>query len=116
MRVFIETDLKPLLESGQRVSIFEMGFGTGLNALLTLMEGQHQHRSIYYTAIEAYPLENSLVQQLNYCELLKRPEMKYIFNQMHKSAWDKEIPLSPNFTLNKLKCFLPEYSGSQQFD
>jgi tRNA U34 5-methylaminomethyl-2-thiouridine-forming methyltransferase MnmC len=116
MHVFIEAGLQPLLESGQQISIFEMGFGTGLNALLTLLESQRQHRSIYYTAIEAYPLENSLVQQLNYCELLKRPETQYIFNQMHESSWEEEISLSPDFTLNKQKCSLTEYAGPQQFN
>src|SRR5215510_6915499 len=53
-------------------TILEVGFGTGLNALLTLIEADKHKNRIYYTGIEPHPLEESEVIQLNYCEQLKK--------------------------------------------
>ena len=116
MHVFIEGGLLPLLRSGHQVNIFELGFGTGLNALLTLINTQQYPQPIHYTAVEAFPLENSLVEELNYCEILKRADMKRAFLQMHESSWNEEVILSPLFTLKKIKSSLLEYSTSELFN
>jgi tRNA U34 5-methylaminomethyl-2-thiouridine-forming methyltransferase MnmC len=116
MHVFIEAGLLPLVKSKQQIFIFEMGFGTGLNAFLTLLNSLQQQQSIYYTAIELFPLENLLVQQLNYCEVLGRPDMENVFHKMHESAWNEEVIFSPLFTFKKVKCSLLDYSSTQQFD
>ncbi len=62
--VFIEAGLKQLDKS--TIRILEMGFGTGLNALLTLAETNESDKSIYYTGIEKYPLERAITDSLNY--------------------------------------------------
>ena len=48
-------------------SVLEVGFGTGLNALLTLIEADNHKNRIYYTALELYPLSETVTDQLNYC-------------------------------------------------
>src|ERR1044072_1680114 len=54
-------------------NVLEVGFGTGLNALLTLIEADNHKNRIYYTAIEPYPLNEIEVSQLNYCVQLHKP-------------------------------------------
>src|SRR4051812_38854630 len=51
--------------------VFEMGFGTGLNALLTAAEAARMGLQVYYEAIEAFPLDTAITDQLNYCEQLQ---------------------------------------------
>src|SRR6185295_13160489 len=70
LHVFIQAGLNQTLSRHSAVSILEMGFGTGLNALLTLMEAEASKKSVHYTSIELYPLEREQIKILNYCEQL----------------------------------------------
>ena len=96
--------------------IFEMGFGTGLNALLTLMEAERLQRKVFYTAIESNPLDADMTSQLNYCDQLNRPDLKNAFTILHTCNWDKDISISAFFTIKKLKTSLQEFSTNQIFD
>jgi tRNA U34 5-methylaminomethyl-2-thiouridine-forming methyltransferase MnmC len=95
--------------------IFEMGFGTGLNALLTLMEAEKLQRKIFYHAVELYPLEKDMIDQLNYCDQLQRPDLKNVFLELHSAEWEKEKLIAPFFTLRKSKTSLANYSSSTSF-
>lgn len=103
--VFIEAGYRHWLASaGQPAAglrILEMGFGTGLNALLTLIESQERQLPAVYETIEAYPLEAGLLPQLNYCRQLNRPELQPLFEQLHSLPWNREIAVTPFFTLHK---------------
>jgi tRNA U34 5-methylaminomethyl-2-thiouridine-forming methyltransferase MnmC len=70
--VFIEKGLKHILtkQNFSELFILEIGFGTGLNALLTFMEAENLNAKINYTSLEAFPLEIELVNTLNYVEQL----------------------------------------------
>ncbi len=61
--IFIEAGLNYLPNTA--LSILEVGFGTGLNALLTLIEGQRKQKKIQYTGLEKYPLNASITNNLN---------------------------------------------------
>ena len=56
MHVFIEAGLRMRMQETQQLNVLGIGFGTGLNALLTCLESDNQKISIDYTAVEAYPL------------------------------------------------------------
>jgi len=84
------------------VRIFEVGFGTGLNALLTFINSNNQTREIFYTAIEKDPLPDSLIYSLNYKDLVSN-EYSQIFKQLHSSEWNVPERINENFTLLKLK-------------
>jgi tRNA U34 5-methylaminomethyl-2-thiouridine-forming methyltransferase MnmC len=101
--VFIESGLKYLLPQSQKkeISILEIGFGTGLNALLTSLEAKNNDLKIYYEGIEAFPLPMETIAQLNYPELLKSEESKIIFNQLHQAHWNTTQLISSNFQLHK---------------
>jgi tRNA U34 5-methylaminomethyl-2-thiouridine-forming methyltransferase MnmC len=95
------------------IRIFEMGFGTGLNALLTQIWADTHQRMVRYTSIEAYPLGPEVWQQLNYGTQLQRPDA---FHQLHTSAWQQPIMLSENFQLAKWQSDLVSFETSQRFD
>ena len=52
--IFIDMGLK--VSATARPHILEIGFGTGLNALLTLETAEKEKRPVHYTGIELYPL------------------------------------------------------------
>lgn len=84
------------------ISVFEVGFGTGLNAFLTLLDSRMSGKTIHYTTIEAYPLDESIIRNLNYAD--KYTEVEHdLFYQLHASDWNKEIPMTNQFYLTKLE-------------
>lgn len=83
--------------------IFEMGFGTGLNALLTLEYALQHQQEIYYHAVETDPLAPQEASLLNYTHQLSNPSLKELFEKMHRSSWDLEVMVHPLFTLHKTK-------------
>lgn len=95
--------------------VLEIGFGTGLNALLTLIEADKYKNRIYYTAIELYPLNESEVKQLNYCEQLNLPHYQQLFEKMHQVEWNELYEISWNFRLTKIKTDLHEFSTENSF-
>ena len=70
MHVFINEGLKQLSKSS--IYVFEMGFGTGLNTILTLIEGKKNSFDITYHSIDHHPLEKKLVSQLNHLEFIEQ--------------------------------------------
>jgi tRNA U34 5-methylaminomethyl-2-thiouridine-forming methyltransferase MnmC len=116
MHVFIEAGLRPFLHQQQTLLVFEMGFGTGLNALLTLIEAEVHQQEIIYQSVEAFPLEKETITQLNYCEQLKQPLYKPVFEQLHSSPWNEPVALTPWFTIQKNNTDLFRLSTSQLFN
>ena len=81
-------------------NIFEVGFGTGLNAFLTYNESKLiLDTKLMYTSVEPYPLKLSEIHQLNYSK--KLDDNDKIFNFIHHSKWNSPVELSKNFTLTK---------------
>ena len=99
--VFIESGL--LFSTKQEVTILEIGFGTGLNALLSLIAGEKAAKHIQYIGIEKYPLRPEEYSVLNYGELLSETGKKQLL-QLHACAWESEQHISDQFILQKLAC------------
>lgn len=111
--VFIEAGLKQF--KNRHIRILEMGFGTGLNALLTLAETNKSNISIYYTGIEKYPLESTIIESLNY-ESIIDPTWKGMLKLIHDSPWQQEVLIKPEFILKKLQCDMNEMELADEFD
>ena len=99
--VFIGAGFNCLAGKKTPVRLLEIGFGTGLNALLTYFEALKNNRAVQYTALEAFPLEPGIVQRLNYPELLDEPDAARIFLELHERPWNRAVRLSGSFTLEK---------------
>lgn len=100
--VFIGAGLMPVLTGAEgSIRVFEMGFGTGLNALLTLMGSSG--REIYYETVDEAPLAMDTVKQLNYCLVLGRPDLQPVYERIHAASWGEEVEIVPGFVLLKVK-------------
>ncbi|GAA0891584.1 tRNA (5-methylaminomethyl-2-thiouridine)(34)-methyltransferase MnmD [Fulvivirga kasyanovii] len=112
--VFIEMGLKYRINQGLKSAhIFEVGLGTGLNALLTAEFAFKYQIQIRFTSIEAFPVGYELVEQLNYASYLEAPEAKSWFETIHKSTWNEDVIINPFFTLHKVQAKLEEYQAPQ---
>ena len=95
--------------------IFEVGFGTGLNAFLTYKESKFKSNiNLTYSSIEAHPLKFSEIQKLNYCKNLN--ESDEIFNLIHQSEWNSPVQLSDNFTLIKNNSAIQDFNININLD
>jgi len=101
IHVFIEAGLKPLLKQYETIYIFEMGFGTGLNALLSLQQALQSNQKIFYYTVELFPLKPGEYNQLNYAQQLRDDSLQFYFLEMHKCEWEKNVPIHSLFTLHK---------------
>ncbi|MCL1850355.1 MAG: tRNA (5-methylaminomethyl-2-thiouridine)(34)-methyltransferase MnmD [Bacteroidetes bacterium] len=102
MHIFINAGLcSDTINHLETVSILEIGFGTGLNALLTCFKAQELHKKIYYEALELYPLTLQEAEQLNYPSLLPYSNGKEIFTALHNAEWNTEEKISETFILHK---------------
>lgn len=83
------------------VEVLEIGFGTGLNALLCCLEAEKTGTATRYTTLEPFPLTEAFAATLNYPEILNHPEGKEIFGRIHSCPWDVMNVISPRFTIKK---------------
>ena len=102
MHVFIAAGLSNLI-SKSVVNVFEMGFGTGLNALVSLDFGITNGININYTSIEKYPLSFETVKQLDYPSLLNTMDISTLHAEIHNSEWGKSVQIHPHFVLKKIE-------------
>lgn len=100
--VYLQAALLPLLSATTReeISVLDIGFGTGLNALLSFREARQQQRKLRYTALELYPLSKAEISHLNHGELLS---MQKEFTDIHQAVWEEEVKIDSYFTLHKMQ-------------
>jgi len=91
------------------IRILEIGFGSGLNAWLTLCEAEASGRQIEYTAIERYPVSPRVAARLQYTD-------DPLFMRLHDTAWGGRQPISPHFTLEKIEADLGDCHFDATFD
>ncbi|MFZ2906443.1 MAG: tRNA (5-methylaminomethyl-2-thiouridine)(34)-methyltransferase MnmD [Cyclobacteriaceae bacterium] len=103
--VFIEKGLHVAAAKNTSLKILEIGFGTGLNALLTLQHAQVSQRTIDYTSLEAFPVPEEIWSALNYTQT---PESKDLFEKLHRAGWNDKTVILPNFYLQKLHTTLQQ--------
>ncbi|MEQ9187385.1 MAG: tRNA (5-methylaminomethyl-2-thiouridine)(34)-methyltransferase MnmD [Cryomorphaceae bacterium] len=86
------------------ITLLEVGFGTGLNALLTALKAQRNQ--VHYITLETYPLPVDITSRLNYVERIHGEGVNRLFQDMHASAWEQKIQITEGFTLEKRRCSL----------
>jgi len=104
MHVFIGSGLEQCTKD--EITIFEVGFGTGLNALLSLMH--RGSRQICYYSIERYPLSEDEYSKLNFATQLS-PDLESAFLAMHRVPWNESVEIKPGFSLCKIDGDLPGF-------
>lgn len=112
--VFIKNGLS--LFANQKISILEIGFGTGLNCFITFLEAPKMNLAIDYVGVEAYPLAAEEVEKMNYVDQLEAAEFSTVFNKMHQQNWEVKAEISPDFSLTKRKQFFNEINDDNKFN
>lgn len=103
--VFIKNGLDYVCQANQKdsISVFEVGLGTGLNALLSVEYAMSNHVKIHYTSIEAYPVDWPLASQLNYPARMDFENSDDYFQKIHLSDWNEMTFINDYFDLLKIQ-------------
>ncbi|WP_299767387.1 tRNA (5-methylaminomethyl-2-thiouridine)(34)-methyltransferase MnmD [uncultured Dokdonia sp.] len=107
---------KPSYKKEMPVAILEMGFGTGLNALLTFFEAKKTKTPILYTGIEAYPITSEEIDAMEYVSLLKEEEAQQIYDELHTTVWESQEAISTSFQLTKREQRFKNIEDKEVFD
>lgn len=118
LHVFIKTGLHHYFEkhAPTEISLLEIGFGTGLNALLTFFEAEKNSVKINYTGVEAYPVSTTELELLDYAKLMTQENASANFQKLHQAPWEERAEISAFFSLQKEKKFFREISAEKEFD
>ena len=112
--VFIKNGLD-LFQDQKKISILEIGFGTGLNSFITFLETK-QKEQVNYVGVEAYPVVAEEVKQMNYVYELNALKDQSIFELMHTCDWEIEKSLTSNFNLTKKKQFFQDITDENCYN
>ncbi|HNS18249.1 MAG TPA: tRNA (5-methylaminomethyl-2-thiouridine)(34)-methyltransferase MnmD [Bacteroidales bacterium] len=116
LHIFIQCGLRELPSSAGTLRIFEMGFGTGLNALLTYFHTLGSARQVDYTGLDALPLKDDLYGQLNYAECLDFKDAEEVFSRICFAPWEQKIAVGSHFFLTKHRARIEDYLPDGSFD
>jgi tRNA U34 5-methylaminomethyl-2-thiouridine-forming methyltransferase MnmC len=114
LHVFIKNGLLAVNKNLPEIKILEMGFGTGLNAILTYRENQVLQKHIHYSTVEAFPLPKSITDKLNYFEYFGKP-LQPFFQRMHDCNWFENVTFG-DFILHKINADMLELTLDGGYD
>ena len=90
-----------------------MGFGTGLNALLTCLNSKS---SVTYVGLEAFPLQNKVLHGLNYDTTVIGNDSQEMFNSIHNAPWERQCPITSMFSIKKVENKIQKFDIQQPID
>jgi tRNA U34 5-methylaminomethyl-2-thiouridine-forming methyltransferase MnmC len=111
MHVYIDAGLRHCTKAD--INLLEVGFGTGLNAFLTLLEAEKSEKQIRYTTLELYPIPEASIAQLNFSDMVDSSR-RDSFIKLHTAQWEEWVQISPFFWLKKRKMDLRDLLLSAQ--
>lgn len=119
--VFLQTGLQHYVDvRGQNndtpISILEIGFGTGLNALLTFYKAIELKKAIKYVGVEAFPVVSEEAMEMEYASQLKDEGAKTIYESLHTASWEKSTLISKEFMLTKRAQRFEDITDVNSFD
>lgn len=120
LHIYIQYGLAHFLEKGyitkHKIHLVEMGFGTGLNALLAYLEAEKRGMSIEYHTYELYPLSEQEVVSLRFHSHIEEEKERELLYQLHSAPWNAPIQIAPFFTLHKHLEDFTQAQISQEID
>ena len=113
LHVFINAGLIDFLTTynTKQLNILEIGFGTGLNALLTIQENLRLKQQINYHSLEPFPVPQNIIEHINYKDINAK-----LFTKIHQANWNKLELIEENFKLMKIKSKLEDFNSTQNYD
>lgn len=115
MHVFLSQGLLDVALRKNHINVLEIGFGTGLNVLLTYREAIARDLEVIYYAAEAYPISVEQAAQLNYHPYLGLEDTPDLLTDFHKQAWEKAVAYNSHFSLKKIRSRFEDLILPQNF-
>jgi tRNA U34 5-methylaminomethyl-2-thiouridine-forming methyltransferase MnmC len=113
--VFFDAGFIYVVNGKQEIHLLEIGFGTGLNALLTLIK--KGDAMVHYAAVEAFPLAAEMTSLLNYPSIFDHPDAETLFRKLHDAPWGDLTAISSTFNLLKIHATLEAFRpGAKKFN
>ena len=109
--IFIETGLKHI--DKKIINVFEVGFGTGLNAMLTCLAADDKR--INYDTIELYPVSADLIDQVEYKALFEVDEQA-LFSKLHDCKWEEKVSITDQFNIHKIEADFTKFNYQSKYD
>ncbi len=100
-------------KKAENINILEIGFGTGLNCILTFIENLKVNIPVNYTALEPFPLDMELISNLDFN--LNSNQLD-VFKSIHQSSWEKSIVINEQFSLEKSTMELNDFNTNKLYD
>jgi tRNA U34 5-methylaminomethyl-2-thiouridine-forming methyltransferase MnmC len=115
--VFLNSGLRYFLAGNpaRAVSILEVGFGTGLNFLLSAEHCTGKSIKLKYTGIEAYPLDIDLIGQTGYDKYIST-QLWDSFLKQYLASLKQPATISPFCELQTAHCPLKNFNDKNQYD
>lgn len=110
LHVFIQHGLLYALPRHHPIILLEIGFGTGLNALLTLQQLLGKPYQVVYEALEKFPVPVAVIEEMRFEKFILNPELLAYLPQLHTAPWHEPVPVLPNFELRKIQNDLVTYT------
>jgi len=113
MHVYINAGFK--FHPSRNVSLLEVGFGTGLNVLLTLKQAWSDNRRVRYDSIDKFVLPDEITDSLNYSGLSENINKGW-FGLIHSLSWNTDHDITNFFSLRKILADIHETDFSRKYD
>ena len=113
--VFIQAGFLESANNAKHLKVLELGFGTGLNALMTFLEASLKGVRVSYTGLDTSPVSPLLASTLNYPELVDDDRSASILSAMHLSPWEEATPITQDFILTKHQTDACEWVSSGEY-
>lgn len=113
--VYIKNGLN-CFKAYSNISILEIGFGTGLNAFITYLEGVKIGLNIDYVGVEAFPVKPEEIKKLNYVSKLGAVEKQFIYDNMHSLSWENKHQLNTKFSIIKKEQYFEDINDKNKYD
>jgi len=115
LHVFTGAGYDHIKAGKDHINILEIGFGTGLNALLTSLYAEKDNVHVHYSAIEPYPLSIAICQDLQFPPFTGTPDSQKRFLLLHESPWGEWCPIDDFFALKKMDQTVQLYNPESGF-
>ncbi len=113
--VFLKQGYELAVTQKKQIRVLEIGFGTGLNAILTLQAAEKSQTNCSYYTLDIFPLPLTVINTLNYTQLLEPALQKHFIN-IHTCSWNTWHTITTNFSLYKADQSVHQFQTNHTFD